>query len=149
MVIAVRKSYVLILAVVIIIVGCIGAYAASRSSKGPEAYLMVKTDKTAYSIGEGVKVSIYFVNELDEKVILPSKSYGLEVLRSGETLLAYVSLRAGAGPIEVPPSTSCLIGEWVWNQRDARGNQVEAGSYIIRVNLLDAEYRGEAAIEIG
>jgi len=110
--------------------------------------LMVKTDKTEYSIGEEVRVSIYLVNILDREVILRSRSYGLSIASSEGVVLTYVLFETRASPVDIPSSTSCLIDEWVWNQKDAHRNQVDVGSYTIHVNLLDIEYMGGCVIEI-
>jgi len=108
---------------------------------------MAKTDKTEYSIGEDVKVSIYLVNNLDREVISRSKSYGLSVTGSKGVVLFCVSSETRVSPITVPPYTTYLIGEWVWNQRNADRNQVDVGTYVIRVNLLDAEARAEYGVD--
>ena len=142
-----RKIFLVFFLFILIISSMyIGFKTFEKRSK--KAYLEVKTDKSSYSTRETIRVRIYLVNQLNEEIVLPSKSYGLDISGPKDIVLTNVLLEAVEQPITVSSSTNYLIGEWRWNQEDIYRHQVDAGLYTIRVNLLNSTYIGEVIIEI-
>jgi len=120
----------------------------SQGKQSELMYIRVETDKHAYKTGEKIQIIFYIVNNESTDMFLPSLSRGLDIFGPSGVVLLLVESYASEGPIKIAANSEYLLGSLIWNQRDMNGKEVPEGTYKIHVNLLDAEYEGEASITI-
>jgi len=93
--------------------------------------------KTVFKKSE--PVAFRLINNCDEDVVLPNSAPWIVKNYNGETIFSPISLQVIT---KIEPGGS---KEWLWNQRDTHGKNVEPGIYYI---VLDTINKGSLAIEI-
>jgi len=84
-------------------------------------------------------VAFRLINDCDEDVVLPNSAPWIVKNCNGETIFSPISLQVIT---KIEPGGS---KEWLWNQRDTDGKNVEPGIYYI---VLDTMNKGSLVIEI-
>jgi len=137
---------VLLTAIIMLIIT--GIYAYSQSPKGKVTSVKIVLTKESFKLGEEVKIILYVVNQETVDLEAPSLSYQVEISGPSGPVIGQTCQDARTGPVLIPAKSECKIGEFIWDQRDSQGNQVQPGAYSIRVKLIHLNLETNVIIQI-
>jgi hypothetical protein len=145
-----RKFYLGVVVVASIFVMLAVAFFAFRDPVLYSNTLKVQTvtDKSSYTHGEDVSISVYVINGKDESFAQPTTvSYKVSDSTGQEVYAVILDITWSFPPPEFPAHSKTLFSSHVWNQKSiSTATIVEPGNYTIIVSF---EYgTSESSIEI-
>jgi hypothetical protein len=145
-----RKFYLGVVVAASILVMLAVAFFAFRDPVLYSNTLTVQTvtDKTSYTRGEDVSISVYVINGKDESFVQPTTlSYKVSDSTGQEVYAVILDITWPFPPPEFPAHSKTLFSSHVWNQKNiSTATIVEPGNYTITVSF---EYgTSESNIEI-
>jgi hypothetical protein len=107
------------------------------TSTAPSGPLVVKagTDQTAYAAGDNVKINVAITNVTYNTIVIPAYPPILSLMQADSSQPVY-TFAAGPLPRTISPGETANF-ELNWNQLDAKGQEVPAGSYYIELEDIN------------
>ncbi len=128
-------------------IGCSYVLLSQRNANRV-TYLRIETDKSSYSVGEEVHITVTCVNNHDVGVTFSALSYGMEISNPESVVFIAVTHQTNQGPLYVRPFSEQFVANHNWNQKGLDKNQLPRNTYTIRIYLLDSTICGTATITI-
>ncbi len=115
----------------------------------PSIKVELVTDKTSYSTGDEIQITVIVTNEGPRDLMFPSNpDYSLQIIGPSGIDYSTLSQDVESEPVIIPASSHYKFEIDTWNQINTRGQQVSPEEYTIKVELTDIDSIDETSVRI-